>query len=337
MTMLIGTSDGLLVADHASPPTPVAELSGRTIRALLAANGTLFAGADDGVYRSTDGGRSWRLSGAAGKVVWELTADPRDAHTIHAGTQPAALLRSRDSGESWVEIDALSRTAGAERWCLPNSPAGARARALAIDPVDPHRWWVGIEVGGVATSTDAGASWTCVAPGNDPDVHVLVCHPGRPGVLYATTGLGRFKDDPQPMTERTAGLFGSEDGGATWRYLWTGLEPRYTRPMCIDPRAPHALTVGCAPTAFSSHRDPGGAQSRLYQSVDGGASWRSLGDADHSPSTANILSVSVSPDGPGCVLVGTDTGELWQVTPEAKWTLLHRDLPMVWSVLARES
>ena len=85
---------------------------------------------------------------------------------------------------------------GAERWCVPNSPAGARARALAIDPLDPNRWWVGIEVGGVLTSTDAGASWSCVAPGDDPDVHVLVGHPGRPGVLYATTGLGRFQDDP---------------------------------------------------------------------------------------------------------------------------------------------
>jgi len=309
MNLFIGTSDGLLIAGESGAPAPAAELKGRTIRALLAANGHLFAGADDGVYRSTDGGRSWRLSGVEGQIVWELAVDPQRAHTIHAGTQPAALFRSRDGGDSWSKIESLTQVPGAERWCVPNSPAGARARALAIDAADPNRWWVGIEVGGVLTS--------------------------RPGTLYATTGLGRFQDDPEPMGQRIAGLFGSDDGGYTWRYLWTGVEPRYTRPMCIDPRAPHALTVGCAPSAFSSHRDPGGAKSRLYQSGDGGASWRSLGDAEHSPSAANILSVAVAPDGPGCVLVGTDTGELWQVTPEAKWTLLQRDLPMVWSVLAR--
>ena len=336
MTLLIGTSEGLLAADASATPKAVAGLGGRTIRAVLAAGDTLFAGGDDGIYQSEDGGRSWRLSGAAGLVVWELAADPRDARTVHAGTQPPALFRTRDGGQTWVRIELSDRTPGSERWCLPNSLAGARARGVAIDPHDPNRWWVGLEVGGVLTSTDAGATWSCVEPGNDPDIHVLVAHPDRPGALYATTGLGRFPDDPQPMPERIAGLFGSEDGGATWRYLWGGVEPRYTRPMCMDPRAPHALTVGCAPSAFSSHRDPGGARSMLYQSPDGGVTWRSLGDAEHAPSAANILSVAVAPDGPGCVLVGTDTGQLWHVTPEAKWTLLHRDLPAIWSVLARD-
>ena len=105
MSVLIGTSDGLLVVDESGARTSAADLSGRTVRALIAANGHVFAGADDGVYRSTDGGRSWRLSGAPGQIVWELTVDPQDTHTIHAGTQPAALYRSRDGGESWTKIE----------------------------------------------------------------------------------------------------------------------------------------------------------------------------------------------------------------------------------------
>src|SRR4029453_10034944 len=235
MELFIGTSDGLLIAGDSGAPAAAAELKGRTIRALLAANGHLFAGADDGVYRSTDGGRSWRLSGVQGQIVWELAVDPQRAHKIHAGTQPAALYRSGDGGDSWLKIESLTQVPGAERWCVPNSPAGARARALAIDAADPNRWWVGVEVGGVLTSRDAGASWTCVAPGNDPDVHVLVADPGRPATLYPTTGLGRFQDDPEPMGQRIAGLFGSDDGGDTWRYLWAGVQPRYPRPRCTGP------------------------------------------------------------------------------------------------------
>jgi hypothetical protein len=161
----------------------------------------------------------------------------------------------------------------------------------------------------------------------------MVGEPARAEVLYATTGFGRPDDDPQPLAERIAGLFGSRDGGRTWRYLWENLQPRYTRPMCIDPRAPYAVTVGCAPNAFSSHRDPGGAKAMLYQSTDGGETWRSLGDADHSPSTANIFAVAPAAEGSSSVLVGTDTGEVWRVSPQAEWSLLAKGLPPVQALL----
>ena len=96
----------------------------------------------------------------------------------------------------------------------------------------------------------------------------MVADPSRPDVLYMTTGFGRYADDPQPREERIAGAFRSKDGGESWEYLWKGIEPPYTRPMCVDDRAPYALTIGCAPTAFASHKDEGGAKSRLYQTTD---------------------------------------------------------------------
>ena len=121
MNLFIGTSDGLLIAGESGAPAPAAELKGRTIRALLAANGHLFAGADDGVYRSTDGGRSWRLSGVEGQIVWELAVDPQHAHTVHAGTQPAALYRSRDGGDSWSKIESLTQVPGASLIRFPEA------------------------------------------------------------------------------------------------------------------------------------------------------------------------------------------------------------------------
>jgi photosystem II stability/assembly factor-like uncharacterized protein len=331
MGMLIGTSAGVFMTDGSGAPRPVEGLAGREVRALTAANGTVYAGAENGVYVSKNGGQSWKLSGVEGKIVWDIAAAPADERTIYVGTQPAALYRSQDGGETWDEIDSMRRMPGAEKWCVPGSNAGARARTLVLDAGNPRRYWVGLEVGGVLATPDDGASWTSVMTGGD--IHVMAADPARAGVLYMTTGFGRYPDDPQPREERVAGAFRSQDGGRSWEYLWKDREPPYTRPMCVDARAPHALTIGCAPTAFASYKDEGGAKSRLYQTTDGGDTWTDLGDAGHSPSDANILAVVPAPDAAGHVLVGTDTGEVWRVSPAAEWTLLVRGLPAVQSIL----
>jgi hypothetical protein len=71
----------------------------------------------------------------------------------------------------------------------------------------------------------------------------------------------------------------------------------------------------------------------VFQSTDGGETWRSLGDVDHSPSAAQIHAVAADPAVTGGVLVGTDTGELWRVRPDAEWTRLARGLPQIQSIL----
>jgi hypothetical protein len=135
------------------------------------------------------------------------------------------------------------------------------------------------------------------------------------------------------MEQRIAGVFRSDDGGATWEFAWQGMRPPYTRPLCIDPRPPHALTVASAPTAFSSLRDEGGAQAVVYQRDDVHEAWRSLGDAAHSPSPVNFHAVVPDPEVPSGVLVGTETGEVWKVSPAARWTLLAAKLPLVQALL----
>jgi hypothetical protein len=332
MTLLIGTSDGVRLTRASGPPVRADGLEGRHVRALRRADGGWLAGADTGVFRSRDHGRRWQLCGAGGLTVWDLAVSPHDPRVVYAGTQPPRLFVSHDAGDSWTEQEAIRAAPGAERWGLPGSTLGARARTIVLDRSDPARLWVGLEVGGILASTDGGASFRASLPGGNPDIHVMVQDPGRAGALYATTGFGRVHD-PEPMERRVAGLFGSEDGGHAWRYLWQGVEPPYTRPMCIDPRPPHALTVGAAPNAFVSHRDPGGARSMLYQSLDGGRAWRSLGDPAHSPSATNILSVTPDPETPGGVLVGTDAGEVWRVNPGRPWALVASGLPEVEVVL----
>jgi len=73
----------------------------------------------------------------------------------------------------------------------------------------------------------------------------------------------------------------------------------------------------------------------LYRSDDAGESWRSLGDAAHSPSAGTLLAITVDPDRAGGVLVGTDPGEVWRDSPAGEWTLLVDGLPEVHAVTPR--
>lgn len=329
MDFLAGTSAGIY---HGATAIPAGGVENRGVRHISLIGGDLFAGASDGVYRSGDG-RSWRRTGVEGREVWDVAAQPGTSHTLYAGSQPAGLFASKDGGGSWTQVETFLKAPGADRWCIPNSNAGARARTLLFDAGNPDRFRVGVEVGGVAISDDGSQTWHCTLPGGNPDIHVMVNHPERPGVIYATTGYGRI-DNSEPQARRIAGLFRSDDGGESWTYLWEGIKPAYTRPICIDPRSPHAITVACAPTAFSTVKDAGGAQAMLYRSDDDGATWRSLGDAAHAPSAVNFLAVAPDSQQAGWVLAGTETGEVWRVGPDASWTLLAEGLPAVQALLA---
>jgi hypothetical protein len=306
-------------------------IAGRGVRHLSLAGGELFAGAADGVYRSGDGGRSWKRSGIEGCDVWHLTAMPGDPRTLYAGTQPAHMFRSDDGGDTWKSFDAFLEAPGADRWCLPGGQT-ARALTLVFDPFNRQHLLAGVEVGGVVASEDGGAHWSVTSAGENADVHVLTAHPQREGVFYVTTGHGR--NDDQPMSPRMAGLYRSENGGKTWEYLGGKMEPYYTRPICIDPRTPFAMTVPTAPAVRSTITDPGGAQAVLFRSDDDGESWRSLGDVEHAPSAARLTAVTPDAERAGWVLVGTETGEVWSVSPEAAWTKLTEGLPAIQALLA---
>jgi BNR/Asp-box repeat protein len=325
MRVVVGTSGGVFLTDGRQ----ASGLGPKMTRQLAQFDGSLLAAAADGVYRSSDGGTSWTRAGVDAGEVWCVGVSGSGA--VYAGTQPAHLFVSEDAGSSWREVDAFLRASGSERWCIPNSTAGARALAIAFDPFSANRLWAGVEVGGVLCSGDGGASWSGTWVGPNADVHLLTPHPAKRDVLFATTGYGR--NDEKPVEPAMAGPYRSDDGGATWQYLGSSLQVHYTRPMCIDPRPPHVLTVPAVPDVRSSISDPGGSRAMLYRSEDDGQTWRSLGDPAHSPSEARFTAVVADPEGVGSVLVGTETGEVWRVTADADWTRLCEGLPAVQALL----
>ncbi|MGH1493108.1 MAG: WD40/YVTN/BNR-like repeat-containing protein [Acidimicrobiales bacterium] len=325
--LLAGTAEGVFVVDDKGSTQT---LEARHVRDVIVVEDRVLAATASGLHTSDDGGQTWSEPQLEGYEVWQVRAASNG--WIYAGTQPTGLFRSEDHGETWTELSSFAALPEAAEWCVPlDPPLPGRARAIVIDENDPDRIWVGVEVGGVARTVDGGETWTVDLPGGNPDLHMLYAHPNEPRTLFATTGYGRF-DHIAEEVEGNAGVFRSDDHGETWQYAWKGITPRYSRPMCIDRRAPYSLTVASAPTAFSSHKNDGGANAALFRSDDHGESWRSLCDDAHSPSHANFHGLTTDPDRLGGVLVGTDTGELWRVSDDSHWEELATGLPLVWSL-----
>lgn len=329
MRVMAGTTEGIYSVES-GVSRKVASTG--TVRDIVRLGERLLAGAAGGVFVSEDDGESWTASGLEDYEVWQL----RQASdgTLYAATQPAALFKSSDGGATWTALDSFASAPEASEWCVPvKPPLPGRARALVVDADNPARLWVGVEVGGIMRSEDGGSTWSFTRPGDNPDLHMMAADPAAPDVLYASTGYGRVNGVAE-MVEGNAGVFRSDDGGKSWRYVWRGITPRYSRPLCIDSRAPHPLTVASAPSAFARFEDEGGASAMLYRTDDGGESWRSLCDESHSPSAANIHGLTPDPEHLGGVVIGTDTGEVWRVSEQSQWSKLGDGMPVVYALAA---
>ncbi len=154
--------------------------------AMDAEGRTLFLGAHIGLFRSDDGGRSWKKVALSPKQsgfdVMGVTPDPRDPKTIYVATHEAGIFKSTDSGASWKEIN--------------TGLAGFDVHGLAIDPNMPSKLHVAVrEKGeGIYRTTDGGGKWIRVDDGPGGEIKVLSSvniSTGMGGIfLYAGTAEG---------------------------------------------------------------------------------------------------------------------------------------------------
>ena len=216
---------------------------------LVGARGT-------GVRLSSDGGRTWERIPLQERDVLSVAISAADG-ALYAGTEPSRVFVSRDGGD-WTELEALQKIPSRDRWSFPPRPWTHHVRWIAPDPHVSERLLVGIELGGVMYSQDAGRSFTDHRPGAKLDAHCLAWHPSVKGRAYQAAGDGAAW---------------SADGGVSWQAVDIGRDLRYCWALAADPADPDRWYVSAASGPRAAHAGEDAA-GRLYVWEDG--VWRAL-------------------------------------------------------------
>ena len=220
----------------------------------VAAQGPLWGpGGDRGLYKTTDGGRTWKqiLKISEHTGVTDVVIDPQNPETLYAaayqrrrhmwtlidGGPESALYKSTDAGATWNKL----------RAGLPTTEMGRIG--LTISPVDPNVIYAQVEAadrkGGIFRSNDRGGSWE---RRNEFDATAM---------YYA-----RIVADPKDVDRlyvMNVFLMVSDDGGKTLRRLGEKSKHVDNHEIWIDPNNTDHYLVGC----------DGG----VYESYDRGANW----------------------------------------------------------------
>jgi photosystem II stability/assembly factor-like uncharacterized protein len=241
----------------------------------------------DGVYKSTDGGKTFvnvglKESHHIGRVLTHPT-NPDIAYVAsqghlwsHGGDQ--GVFRTSDGGRTWRKL-----TRG-----LPDD-GRTGATELVMDPGDPnilyagfwerlrqpHRFTSGGPNGGIFKSTDGGESWTKLTKGLPQGATGKVglsVYRKDPRILVAIVEHGfqpaRTSPDFADMTKLGSGIYRSEDGGASWTYLNRfNNRPFYYSHIYIDPGNSNRIFV-LATTAQVSE-DGGRTFTRTLDGISG--------------------------------------------------------------------
>jgi photosystem II stability/assembly factor-like uncharacterized protein len=272
---------------------------------------TVYAGSDQGLYRSDDAGGHWQLldTPMRGSAIWCLAIDPVDPNIMFVGVgspSTPGVYRSTDAGTSWehrpMEIIDECPNVGIPR------PTG-----IAIDPLDHDSVWVGIEVDGVRHSSDGGNSWTKIN-GQIPnlDVHNVLVTSGPPKAVFTVVN-----DD----------IYRSTDDGETWQpaHARESFPWHYTRDIVVKPNDPQTLfiTLGDATP---------GRTGTLMRSRDAGATWGTL-NLPSQPNSA-MWTVSIANAEPETMFAASRYGYLYRSDDGGdSWRKLWREFSEVAAVL----
>jgi photosystem II stability/assembly factor-like uncharacterized protein len=171
-------------------------------------SGVLIAGTEEGIFRSEDGGKSWRIAGAAGFQILRVEPSPHDSCFWLATTQQGGLFASNDCGRTFESSGSLR--------------LDRNLYDISFDPTNPNRIAIAGWGPGVVVSIDKGKTWQPRNAGLPrPEVTSVAFDPDKPGHLFAAV--------------HEEAVFESVDSGITWTRA--GLEGSHVTRLRFIPEA----------------------------------------------------------------------------------------------------
>ncbi|NYD68092.1 glycosyl hydrolase [Agromyces atrinae] len=183
------------------------------------------------------------------------------------------------------------------RWRSVGPARGGRVVAVAGDPTDHSRFWMGACSGGVWMTDDAGQYWRPMSDGflDTASIGAIAVAESDPNVVWVGTGESFARNNVVPGD----GVYRTVDGGRTWQHL--GLDAtKHIAKVRVHPKDADIAFVAATGDVFGPSAERG-----VYRTLDGGQSWELV---LHVSDKAGAADLSIDPSNPRIIFAS-----IWQM------------------------
>lgn len=195
-----------------------------------------------GVYRSLDGGKSWKAMGLEKtRHIHRIKIDPTDPNTIYVGAigspwgehPERGVFKTTDGGETWNKILFVNNKTGVADLVMDPTNPNKLIAAMWEHKRDPWFFKSGGKGSGLYMTHDGGKNWKKLTdedglPKGDLGRIGIAIAPGKPNIVYAL------------VEAKKNALYKSEDGGFKWKKINDksdiGNRPFYYSEIYVDPQ-----------------------------------------------------------------------------------------------------